>query len=160
MIILIILGFILILAGIVGCVLPIIPGPPLTYIALMMLSVAYKWEAFSVTFLIVMGIITVVVTAMDYVLPLFTAKKFGASKYGIWGSILGMITGLIFLPPFGLLIGAFLGAVAAELIFNDDMKKSLKAGLGVFIGTILSIFVKLGTSGVMAFYFIKAVFAH
>ena len=93
-------------------------------------------------------------------MPLFTAKKFGASKYGIWGSILGMIVGLIFLPPFGLLIGAFLGAVAAELIFNDDMKKSLKAGLGVFIGTILSIFIKLGTSGVMAFYFIKAVLAH
>lgn len=160
MIILIILGFILITAGIIGCVLPIIPGPPLTYIALIMVSLAYRWEAFSATFLIVMGVITVVVTAMDYVMPLFTAKKFGASKYGIWGSILGMIAGLILFPPFGLLIGAFLGAVAAELIFNEDMKKSLKAGLGVFIGTILSIFMKLGASGVMVFYFIKAVLAH
>ena len=104
-----------------------------------------------------MGIITLTVTVFDYILPLLTAQKFGASKYGIWGSILGMIIGIIIFPPFGLLIGAFLGAVLGEFIFNIDTKKSLKAGFGVFIGTILSIFIKLGTSGAIAFYFFKAV---
>ena len=158
MILLIILGFILICAGIIGCVLPIVPGPPLVYLSLIFISIARKWEAFSPVFLIVMGVITAVVTALDYVLPLFTAKKYGASKYGVWGAVLGMLLGAIFFPPFGLLIGAFLGAVGFELIFNEEAKQSMKAGLGVFIGIISGIFVKLGASGVMAYFFIKAVF--
>jgi uncharacterized protein YqgC (DUF456 family) len=155
---LIILGFILICAGIIGCVIPVVPGPPLVYLSLILISIVRKWEAFSPVFLIVMGIITAVVTALDYVLPLFTAKKYGASKYGVWGAVLGMLLGAMFFPPFGLLIGAFLGAVGFELIFNEETKQSLKAGLGVFIGIILGIFFKLGASGVMAYFFIKAVF--
>jgi uncharacterized protein YqgC (DUF456 family) len=158
MILLIILGFILVCAGIIGCVLPIIPGPPVVYLALIMISIARRWEAYSPGFLIVMGCVTAVVTALDYVLPLITAKKYGASKYGVWGAVLGMLLGAIFFPPFGLLIGAFLGAVGFELIFNEETRQSMKAGLGVFMGIILGIFVKLGASGVMAYFFIKAVF--
>jgi len=159
-VILVIIGFLLIIAGIVGCVLPIIPGPPLSYAGLILLSIARKWEAFSSGFLVTMGIITLVVTVLDYVMPLLTAKKYGASKFGIWGSVIGMIAGMIFFPPFGLFIGAFLGAVLGELVFSKNKKSSLKAGLGVFIGTILGIVYKLSVSGVIAFYFIRAVFAH
>ncbi|HEB30481.1 MAG TPA: DUF456 domain-containing protein [Spirochaetes bacterium] len=159
MILLVILGFILICAGIIGCVLPVVPGPPLAYLALILLSIARKWEAFSPAFLIAMGCVAAVVTAIDYVLPLFTAKKYGASKYGVWGAVVGMLIGAIFFPPFGLLIGAFLGAVGFELLFNEETKQSMKAGLGVLIGIVLGIFIKLGASGVMAYFFIKAVFA-
>jgi len=69
-----------------------------------------------------------------------------------------MIVGLIFFPPFGLLIGAFFGAVLGELIYHMDTKRSLKAGLGVFFGVVISIFIKLGTSGVIAFFYVRAVF--
>lgn len=97
---------------------------------------------------------------MDYLLPIFTAKRYGASKFGIWGSILGMILGIVLFPPFGLIIGAFLGALFGELIFNKDKRNAAKAGLGVFIGTMLGIVVKLSVSGVIAFFFVKAVLTH
>ncbi len=157
MVLLIVLGFLSIIAGIIGCVLPIIPGPILSYCGLIIVSLAYKWELFNVRFLVVMGVITAAVTTLDYVLPLISAKKFGASKYSIWGSLFGMIIGVILFPPFGLLIGAFIGAVLGELIFNMDTRKSLKAGIGALIGTVSSIFIKLGTSGVIAFYTFRAV---
>jgi hypothetical protein len=155
MIVLTVLGSISLLAGIVGCILPIIPGPPLAYLSLILLSIAFRWQAFSPTFLIVMGILTVAVTALDFLLPVLMSKKKGAGKAGVWGSVLGMIAGIIFFPPFGMLIGAFVGAVAGELIFNKQNENALKAGWGIFIGTLLGIFTKLGLSGVIAYYFVR-----
>ena len=64
---------------------------------------------------------------------------------------------LIFFPPFGLIIGTFLGAVLGELAFNKDKRASLKAALGVFVGTVLSIMIKVTLSGVIGFYFFKSV---
>ena len=157
MIVLTVLGSISLLAGIIGCILPIIPGPPLAYLSLILLSIAHHWQAFSPAFLIVMGILTVVVTLLDYLLPVLMSKKKGAGKAGVWGSVLGMIAGIIFFPPFGMLIGAFVGAVAGELIFNKQNEKPLKAGWGIFLGTLLGIFTKLGLSGVIAYCFLRAV---
>jgi uncharacterized protein YqgC (DUF456 family) len=157
MIALIILGFIVLAAGIVGCVLPIIPGPPLAYAALILLSIARKWEAVSPTVLIVLGVATAAVTVMDYLMPLVTSKWKGASRAGIWGSVAGMIVGLIFFPPFGVIIGTFVGAVVGELLFSNRPEGALKAGWGVFLGTLLGIALKLALSGVIAVYFLRAV---
>jgi hypothetical protein len=153
---LIALGGVFLAVGIVGCVLPIIPGPPIAYIALILVSWARDWEAFSPLFLIIMGVVTALVTAGDTVLPVLLPKRYGASKAGIWGSVVGMIAGMIFFPPFGLLLGAFLGAAAGELIFNPDKQVVLKAALGVFMGTVASIVLKLLVSGVILFYFVRA----
>ena len=154
---LIILGFITLAAGIVGCVLPIIPGPPLAYAALILLSVARRWEAVSRAELIVLGVVAAAVTVMDYLMPLITSKWKGASKAGIWGSIAGMIAGMIFFPPFGVIIGTFVGAVMGELLFSNRPDGALKAGWGVFLGTMLGIALKLAVSGVIAVYFLRAV---
>ncbi len=159
-IVLIIVGFLLIFAGIVGCILPVIPGPPLSFVALILLSIAYKWRPFSPLFLTVLGIITAIATVMDYLLPILTAKRYGASKFGIWGSIIGMIIGIVIFPPYGLIIGAFLGALFGELIFNKDNRRAANAGLGIFMGTMLGIVVKLSVSGVIAFFFVRAVLTH
>ena len=156
-ILLIIIGGTLVLVGIAGCVVPVLPGPPISYISLILISLAYRWQAFTPKFLIVMGVLTVVVTVLDFILPVYLPKRYGASKFGIWGSILGMIVGLIFFPPFGLIIGTFLGAVLGELAFNKDQRASLKAALGVFVGTVLSIMIKVTLSGVIGFYFFKSV---
>ena len=156
-ILLIVIGGILVLVGIAGCVVPVLPGPPISYISLILLSWAYKWKAYSTNFLLVMGIITVVVTVLDFILPIYLPKCYGASKFGIWGSILGMIVGMIIFPPFGLIIGTFLGAVLGELAFNKDKRASLKAALGVFIGTIAAILLKVSVSGIIGFYFFRAV---
>ncbi|KPJ83702.1 MAG: hypothetical protein AMS17_17125 [Spirochaetes bacterium DG_61] len=156
MIVLVILGILSLFAGIIGCVLPILPGPPLAYLSLILLSFARRWTSFSPALLIVMGILTVVVTVLDYILPVIYSKKKGASKAGVWGSVIGMIAGIFLFPPFGMIIGAFVGAVLGELAFSQNRRNALKAGWGVFVGTLFGIAAKLGVSGIIAFYFFRA----
>lgn len=93
---------------------------------------------------------------MDYFIPLIGAKKYGTSKWGIYGSIVGMIIGA-FLSPLGMLLGALIGAILIEWVVSRKEKQALKAGWGIFIGTILGSILKLVVSGVMAYYFIIAV---
>lgn len=158
MIVLIILGFILIIVGLVGSVAPGLAGPPFSFAALILLSIAKHWEPFSAQFLVVMGGLTGLALVLDYILPALGARRYGASKYGFWGAGVGMIIGIFFIPPWGMIIGAFLGAVAGELIVQDQAQKALRAGWGVFVGFMLGTLFKLILSGVMAFYFIKGLF--
>jgi len=156
MIVLIVIGFIFLIIGIVGCILPGMAGPPFSFLALILLSIAKKWEAFSAQFLLIMAGITLVVMALDYVMPAAGARKFGSSRAGFWGAMIGMIVGLIYAPPLGMIIGAFLGAFAAEYIAGKPGFEALRAGWGVFLGVMVATILKLVASGVMTFYFIKA----
>ena len=157
-IVLIILGAIISIVGIVGCIIPALPGPPLNFIALLIIGAAKHWQPFDSKFIFIMLAITIVVTALDYVIPIMGAKKYGATKAGIWGSILGMIVGMIFFPPFGLIVGTFVGAIIGEMIIGKQSSDAIKAGWGTFIGSILGILLKVTASGVMTFYYFKAVF--
>ncbi|MFC2161350.1 DUF456 domain-containing protein [Acidobacteriota bacterium] len=136
--------------------IPGLLGPPFSFLALILLSIAKKWEAFSPTLLIVMAVVTVVVTSVDYVFPAIGAKKYGSSRTGLWGAVLGMILGILFFPPFGMIIGAFLGAVLGETLSGKSSRVALKAGWGVFIGIMMAILFKLIASGIMTFYFVRA----
>ncbi len=158
MVVVIILGLMLSLAGLTGCVLPAIPGPPLSFLALIILSLARNWKPFSLTFLIVMGCLTLSVTVLDYMVPAAGARKYGASKLGVWGSIIGMLIGVFFFPPWGLLIGAVFGALAGEILAGKKGKTVLRAGWGVVVGNIVGIGLKLALSGVMLFFYIKEMF--
>jgi len=158
MIVLIILGLLFAVIGLIGCILPIIPGPPLSFFALIILSYAKNWEPFSTIFLIIMAGLTMVVTVLDYVVPAIEAKRYGASKLGGWGSIIGMLFGLFIFPPWGMLIGAITGALAGELAGGKKGKKALRAGWGVFVGNMVSIGLKLAFSGVILFFYIKEMF--
>jgi len=152
---LIILGLVLALLGLIGCLLPVIPGPPISFVGLLVLSYAKNWEAFSVTFLVVMGVLTVVVVVLDYVVPAGGAKKYGASKTGVAGSIIGMLAGVFFFPPFGLFLGAFVGALVGELIARKGGQEALRAGWGVFVGIMVGTGLKLAFTGVILFFYIK-----
>ncbi len=156
--ILVVLGVIFIIVGIIGCVIPGIAGPPFSFLALICLSIAKKWEPFSVKFLIILGVLTVAVQALDYLLPAVGAKKFGATKYGFWGTIIGMLLGFFFVPPLGIIIGAFLGAILGEIVSGKEASKALKAGWGVFVGVMVGMLLKLILAAVMTFYFFKALF--
>ena len=155
--ILVVLGLLLVVAGFVGCILPILPGPPLSFIALLLLSFAKDWEPFSVTFFIVMGGLTILVTVLDYLVPAVGAKKYGATKFGIWGSIIGLFVGLFVFPPFGLFLGGFAGAVVGELFAGREGKEALRAGWGSFIGNLAGMGLKLGLCGTMLFFYIKEI---
>ena len=155
---LIIIGLILAIAGMVGCILPIIPGPILSFSALILLSWIKSWQSFSQTFLIVMGIMTGLLLLLDYVAPALGAKKYGASKRGLWGSVIGMIIGIFFIPPWGMIVGAFIGALVGELASGKSGRKALRAGWGILIGNVLVIGLKLGFTAVVLFYYIKEMF--
>ena len=154
---LVVLGLVLAVSGLIACVLPVIPGPPLSYVSLLVLSLARDWAPFSALFLIVMAGFTILVLILDYLVPAVGAKRYGASRLGIWGSIIGMIIGLFVFPPFGLFIGGFVGALAGELYAGKGGDDALRAGMGVFIGNLVGIGIKMGLCGVILFFYIKAV---
>ena len=155
---LILLGIICTVIGVIGCIFPAIPGPPLSYAALILLQLAKEEAVFSKSFLVRFAVLTIVVSLGDYFLPLLGAKKYGTSKYGIWGAIIGMTAGIIFFPPFGMIIGIFVGAILGELIAGKENSMALKAGLATFIGSMTAVLIKLSLSLVMAFYFFVYLF--
>jgi len=157
-ILLLIAGGLLALAGIVGSVLPIIPGPVLSYASLIVLSLAKNWEPLSSTTLILLAILTVIMSVMDNFIPAISAKKSGASKYGVWGSIIGMVLFIFIFPPFGIFIGSFLGAIAGEYFFGAKGQKALQIGWGVFLGSMLGVGLKLAFSLMVLFIFIMNLF--
>ena len=151
----VIIGAIFVLLGLAGCILPVLPGPPLSFVGLLLLALINHFlPPLTPTLIIVMAIITLAVTVAEYILPLVSAKRYGASKWGIWGSVLGMAIG-IFFSPFGMLLGAFIGAVAVEWLVQKEKGRAIKAGWGVFIGSLVGTALKLGASGMMVYYFIR-----
>jgi uncharacterized protein len=148
------IGLLIAVVGIIGCIIPAIPGPPLNFLSLVILELAIE-DAFSSDFFILWAIITVVVTVLDYILPILGAKVYKASGFGIWGSMVGMILGILFFPPFGMILGLFVGAVLGELIAGKEEWQALKVGTVTFAASMLMIFIKLAVSGIMTFYFIK-----
>ena len=155
---LLILALVLILIGLIGCILPVIPGPPLSYIGLLLLHFT-RFGDFGFTFLVVMATVAIVVTILDYIVPVWGTKKFGGSKAGIWGATIGLVLGIFVLPPIGIIIGPLVGAIIAESIKGKDFNKSLKAGFGSLVGFAMGIGLKLATSGVMTWYFFKELFS-
>lgn len=152
-ILLIVLGVIFLLIGLLGCILPVLPGPPLAYIGLLLLHFTEKHQ-FPTNFLIIWAIVAIVVTVLDNVIPIWGTKKYGGSKKAVWGSILGLIIGLFF-PPIGIIIGPFAGAVIGELIDGKDSTTALRAGFGAFVGFIGGTILKLISTGMMVYYFFK-----
>ena len=141
--------------GLIGCVLPIIPGPPLAYIGLLFLHFTQRIQ-FESNELFLWAFIAIAVTVADNVLPIWTTKKFGGSKAGVWGSTIGLILGLFF-PPLGILVGPFVGAVLGEML-NNNNEKAFKAGLGAFMGFVFGVGLKLASIGYFAWVFFKEVF--
>lgn len=148
------LGILFMIVGILGCLLPFIPGPPLNFIGLLFLHFTSKYQ-FENKFIILWAIITAVVYGLDMIIPVWGTKKFGGSKRGVWGSMIGLVAGFFFFPPFGIIIGPFAGAVIGELSSGKDSSSALKSGFGSFVGFITGTLLKLIVSGIMTWYFIK-----
>ena len=154
---LLVVGIVLMLIGLIGCALPILPGPPISFIGLLLLQFS-RFADYCLKFMLLMGGIAILVSAADYVVPVWGTKKMGGSKAGIWGAALGLFAGIFFFPPIGLIVGPLVGAILAELIQGEDFQKSFRAGMGSLLGFMLGIGIKLIASGVMNYYFFKALF--
>ena len=145
---LIILAILCTLGGVAGCILPILPGPPLNFLALLLM----RWSGhagFDSRFLWIWAAVT----------PGYLARRFGGSKYAATGSTVGMIVGLLFFPPAGLIVGAFAGALIGELLYDrDDLRKAVRVAIGSFVAFLLSTGLKLAASLAMGYYVIRALF--
>lgn len=160
-------GVVLILVGIIGAVFPGVPGPPLSFFGLIILQFTDK-APFEENFLITMGVIMVIITVLDYVIPIYGTKRFGGSKQGVWGSTIGLVVAIIVFPlmgivigPFGILgiiLGPFIGAYIGEKMAGKDQHTALKAAFGSFIGFLTGTLMKFAYSIVAAVYFFIGLF--
>ncbi|MFD2530527.1 MULTISPECIES: DUF456 domain-containing protein [Polaribacter] len=152
---LLIIGFLLVLLGIVGSFLPVLPGPLTGWLGLLILHftsvIATNW-----TFLGITLAIAILIWVLDYIIPAIGTKRFGGSKNGVYGTTIGLFIGLFFIPiPFGLLIGAFFGALIGELMYDSkDTNRALKASFGSFIGILASATIKFSVSFVFVILFL------
>jgi uncharacterized protein len=150
-------GILLMVLGIIGCLVPVLPGPPLSFIGLILLHIS-RFGQFPSRVLVILAIITAAVTIMDYIVPIWGTRKLGGSKYGTRGATVGLVIGLFF-GPLGIFMGPLIGAVVGELIFKDDFSYALKAGIGSLLGFMAGIGLKLAVSFILTFYFVKELIA-
>lgn len=148
------LGVLLMVTGLAGCILPFLPGPPLCYVALLIQQLQSD-PPFTTRFLLIWAGITLLTVVLDYVIPLYGMKRFGGTSYGMWGCVVGLIAGF-WLGPFGLIVGPFLGAFAGELIGNAQSEHALRAAFGSFVGFLFGTLLKLIACFVMGWYFFQA----
>ena len=152
---LIVAAIILLIGGIAGCIIPFLPGPPLAYGSLILIQLS-SYKPFTEKFLVIWALVTLVIVIADYYIPIWGTKKFGGTKSGVWGATIGLIIGIFFFPPIGLIVGSFLGAFIGEMLNNQDTNKALRSALGSFVGFVASTIMKLGISIVMGYYFFTA----
>ncbi len=155
---LVFLGFIFMLAGILGSFLPVLPGPPLSWVGLLLLvltkAVPDDWWFLGITLAV-----AVIVVAMDYFIPVVGTKKFGGSKAGMIGTTLGLVVAIVFpvLGIFGIIVWPFIGALIGEIINKADKKTALKAAFGSFVGFLTGTFLKFVVAVVYMGLFISKV---
>lgn len=154
-IILIILGALCLLAGLAGSVLPF-PGPPLSFLGILLIHWT-RMVDFTGRQLMIMGVLTVVVTIIDLIIPAWGVRKFGGTRLGMWGSVIGLVIGMFF-GPWGIFIGAFVGGFIGELIGGQSTETATKAAFGSFIGFIGGALLKLVVCGIMIWYAIMVFF--
>ena len=151
------IGIILILGGVLGCFIPVLPGPPLAYISLLLLQLSEE-KPFTLQFLVIWALAVLVVTVLDYVIPPLATKKLGGSRKGVVGSTIGIIAGIFIFPPWGIIIFPFLGALVGEMMSGQEHRLALKAAMGSFLGFITGVLLKLVVTVMIAYYFFAAIF--
>ena len=141
-------SFLLLVGGIAGCVLPILPGAPLGYAGLLLLHFTGRAD-FSTTQLVTWLIIVVILQVVDFITPLLGSKYTGGSEFGNRGCVAGTLIGMFFLP-WGIIVGPFFGAVAGEMLGGSDLSHAVRAGIGSLIGFLVGTLLKV----IVCFYFL------
>lgn len=150
-----IVAIVLMIAGIAGSLLPVLPGPPLSYAALWVMQLRSA-PPFSIKLLLIFLGVTIVVTLLDYWIPVYGTKRFGGTRYGVWGCTIGLIAGLFF-PPWGIVLGPFAGALVGELAGNANANHAFKAAMGSFLGFLFGTLLKLVSCLIMGYYLVKGI---
>ena len=149
-----------ILCGIIGdlgAVLPVLPGPALSFVG-MVLAYFNGGDTITERMLWIWGIVTIVVSILDYILPGYFSKIFGGTKAGITGATIGVFVGL-FMGPLGIILGPFVGAVIGELLHEKkNLDKAITVGFGSLLSFLVGSGVKLILAGFMLYYIVIDLF--
>ena len=157
---LVFLSLILILLGIVGSFVPVLPGPPVSWLGLLVLHLT-EGVPMNYTFLGITLFVAILIFVLDYIIPSIGTKRFGGSRAGAIGTIIGLFVGIFSPIPFGIIIGPFVGALIGELAFNQsDSKTAFRAAIGSFLGFIASTFMKFVVTVIFLVLFVYKLIAH
>ena len=142
-ILLLVIGFVCMLLGILGSFLPVLPGPPISWVGLLLLALT-KAVPDDWWFLGITAAVALIVVALDYWIPALGTKKFGGSRAGMIGTTVGLLIAIVFpvLGFAGIIIWPFVGAIVGELANKTDQKTALKAAFGSFVGFLTGTFLK------------------
>ena len=152
---LIVMGALCLLAGLAGCLLPVLPGPPLAYLGLLLLHLTER-VAFSRSRLLAGLALVALAWALDAVIPALGAKRWGGTRWGIWGCFAGAFAGLFIVPPVGFVLGSFIVAITGELLGGKQGADAFLAGIGTLMGFLLGTVIKIALCGVFVYWFIAA----
>ena len=153
----IVITIIAIVIGIAGCIVPIIPGIPLAFVAILLYGWYDGFANITGKFLLLLAGLTLLSIVMDYILILLGNRMMGSTKYSAYGAMIGMFIGFFVIPPLGIILFCFLGAMLAEYIVQKDHIRALKAAVGATIGFLSGIVFKLFVGLFMLIYFIYLV---
>lgn len=152
-----VLAAILIIVGIVGTVLPVLPGVPIVFGGMLLAAWADHFAHVGTFTLILLGVLAALALAVDLVAGMLGAQRVGASRYAVIGATLGTLIG-VFLGVAGLLLGPFVGALAGELVAGGSLRKATGVGVGAWLGFLVGAVAKLGLCfamlGLFAFAFL------
>ncbi len=148
---------IIFLVGLAGTILPVMPGAPLIWLGMLIYGFIAGFEALGVVFFIVQGLLALAVMGVDYLFTAMGSHYFGGSKAALWGAAGGLLVGLFFFP-FGLLIGPFLGAALADLLFRKKADQALRSGVGASLGFFSALPIKLTLEVIMIVWFLVRIF--
>ncbi|MDD2422358.1 MAG: DUF456 domain-containing protein [Heliobacteriaceae bacterium] len=146
-----IIALIVMLIGILGTFVPVIPGIPLIFAAMVGYGFTEGFQLMSLLFLGVNFLLVLLAVILDYLGTAWGARRFGATRSGIWGAVAGGLVGLVVLGPLGLFAGPFIGAVAGELMQGRTLERAIEAGIGTFLGvagaSLVRFILALGMTG-------------
>jgi uncharacterized protein YqgC (DUF456 family) len=149
MIVLFIVTLALMLIGLAGTIIPMLPGLPIMWAGALLYAIFTGFKEIGWGYLITFGVLTIIMQALDYVANLYGAKKMGASGWGILGAFVGMLVGLFTGGVIGLLIGSFAGAILGEMLVGKTGSQALKAGVGTFLGFLGGTLIKFMVGCIM-----------
>lgn len=153
-----ILCSVLMVVGLIGVFLPILPGIPLAWLGFFIYAIGTGFERISLVTIIVFSVLTVLIMLIDFLAPMLGAKKYKASKYGILGAFLGLIAGIIVFGFWGIILGPFIGAFGVELLAKRQPKGAFKSAFGTFVGFIAGTLMKVIFILIMSGFFIASWF--
>ncbi|HZK25090.1 MAG TPA: DUF456 family protein [Oscillospiraceae bacterium] len=153
-----ILASLLFIVGVLGTVLPVLPGAILIFGGMLLYGYLTNFAVLTINFYLLQGVAMLLVFLIDFLATAVGTKRYGGSRVASFGAAIGTLVGIFSFPPLGIVVGPFLGAVLAELLVGKDTNQALRVGFGTLIGLLGGTILKLVIEAAMIIYFFLTIF--